>query len=79
MNGAVIEKPAVIVRTERGLSIAGTRITIYDILDYLKQDWSPGWIQYWLNLTDEQIGEPCAISRSIGPRWKPNTNRCCNK
>ncbi len=24
-----------IVRTERGLSIAGTRITLYDVMDYL--------------------------------------------
>lgn len=26
---------AAIIRTERGLPIAGTRITVYDIMDYL--------------------------------------------
>ena len=25
-----------IIRTERGLIIAGTRITLYDVMDYLK-------------------------------------------
>jgi uncharacterized protein (DUF433 family) len=54
MNETLVQE-STIVRTERGLSIAGTRITLYDILDYLRQDWSPRWIQYWFNLTDEQI------------------------
>ncbi|MDM8552517.1 DUF433 domain-containing protein [Desulfobacterales bacterium HSG2] len=46
-----------VVRTERGLSIAGTRITLYDVMDYFKKDWPPDLIQYWLNLTDEQIAD----------------------
>jgi uncharacterized protein (DUF433 family) len=44
-----------VVRTERGLTIAGTRITLYDVMDYLKEDWPPKLIRDWLNLTDEQI------------------------
>ncbi len=44
-----------VVRTSRGLSIAGTRITLYQVMDYLKADWPPRLIQQWLNLTDEQI------------------------
>ncbi len=44
-----------IVRTERGLSIAGTRITLYDVMDYLVADWPPRLIRDWLNLTDAQI------------------------
>ena len=35
MNSVPNEQPA-IIRTERGLSIAGTRITLYDVMDYLK-------------------------------------------
>ena len=44
-----------VVRTSRGLSIAGTRITIYDVMDYLTDYWPPKLIQHWLNLTDKQI------------------------
>ena len=44
-----------VVRTERGLSIRGTRITLYDIMDYVKQDWPPKLIRDWFDLTDEQI------------------------
>lgn len=46
-------QPAVI-RTERGLTIAGTRITLYDIIGYLKADWPQHLIQQWLNLTETQ-------------------------
>jgi len=48
-------KQATIIRTERGLSISGTRITLYDVLGYLKQEWSPKLIREWLNLTEEQM------------------------
>jgi len=46
-----------VVRTSRGLSIAGTRITLYDVMDYLTADWPPKLIQHWLNLTDQQIAD----------------------
>src|SRR3990172_802142 len=44
-----------VVRTERGLTISGARITIYQIMDYLKANWPPGLIRQWLDLTDKQI------------------------
>ena len=44
-----------VVRTNRGLSIAGTRITLYSILDYVHADWPPKLIRDRLNLTDQQI------------------------
>ncbi|RIK45032.1 MAG: hypothetical protein DCC55_00715 [Chloroflexi bacterium] len=44
-----------VVRTERGLTVAGTRITLYLLMDYLKADWPPKLIQHWHDLTDEQI------------------------
>lgn len=30
-----------VVRNSLGLAIAGTRITLYDIMDYLTNDWPP--------------------------------------
>lgn len=44
-----------VVRSERGLSIEGTRITLYDVMDYLKADWPPSLIGQWLNLTEQQM------------------------
>ncbi|MDY6786114.1 MAG: DUF433 domain-containing protein [Cyanobacteriota bacterium] len=46
---------AAIVRTERGLAITGTRITLYDVMDYLKAQYPPKFIRDIFNLTDEQI------------------------
>jgi len=45
----------IVVRTGRGLTIAGTRITLYTIMDHLKDEWPPHLIQDWFNLTDQQI------------------------
>ncbi|RUT10283.1 hypothetical protein DSM106972_007780 [Dulcicalothrix desertica PCC 7102] len=44
-----------IIRTERGLSIAGSRITIYDVMDFLKASYPPKLIRDKFDLTDEQI------------------------
>lgn len=44
-----------ILRTERGLTIAGTRITLYDVMDYVTAGWPPTLIRDRLNLSDEQI------------------------
>jgi len=30
-----------IIRTDRGLAIAGTRITLYDVRDYVKAQYPP--------------------------------------
>jgi len=48
------EQPT-IIRTERGLMIAGTHITLYDVMDYLTESYSPKLIRDKLNITDEQI------------------------
>jgi uncharacterized protein (DUF433 family) len=47
--------PPTVVRTPGGLFIAGTRITLYDVMDYLAADWPPHLIRQWLNLTEQQI------------------------
>lgn len=46
-----------IIRTERGLTVAGTRTTLYTILDYLHADWPPKLIQQWLDLSDQQMAD----------------------
>lgn len=46
-----------VFRTDKGLTIAGTRLTLYDILDYLRQQWSPARIQQWFRLNDTQIAD----------------------
>lgn len=44
-----------IIRTERGLTIAGTRITLYDVMDYVIAQYPPKFIQGLFELTEEQI------------------------
>jgi uncharacterized protein (DUF433 family) len=46
---------AAIIRTERGLTIAGTRTSLYDVIDLLKADYPPKLIRNIFNLTDAQI------------------------
>lgn len=45
----------VIVRTERGLTIAGTRVSLYDVIDFLKAQYPPKLIRNKLNLTEVEI------------------------
>lgn len=49
-----------VIRTERGLSIAGTRITLYDVMDYISANWPPKLIRDRLNLTDQQLADVMA-------------------
>lgn len=49
-----------IIRTERGLTIAGTRITLYDVMDYVTAQYSPKFIQGLFDLTEEQINAALA-------------------
>ena len=44
-----------VVRTPGGLFIADTRITLYDVMDYLAADWPPHLIRQWLDLTEQQL------------------------
>jgi uncharacterized protein (DUF433 family) len=39
----------------RGPEIAGTRITIYDILDYTNQNWHHTAIAAWLHISSPQV------------------------
>ena len=51
----VSDKQVTIIRTERGLTISGTRLTLYDLMDFLKAEYSPKLIRNKFNLTDDQI------------------------
>jgi uncharacterized protein (DUF433 family) len=53
------EQPA-IIRTERGLTIAKTRITLYDVMDYVTAQYPPKFIQGLFDLTKEQINTALA-------------------
>ena len=55
-----VQTQSTVVRTSRGLSIAGTRITLYTILDYLNAEWPPKLIQAWFSLTDPQMEDVLA-------------------
>ncbi|MEH2085048.1 MAG: DUF433 domain-containing protein [Nostoc sp.] len=45
-----------IIRTERGLTIAGTRITLYQFMDYLHTGHPPQFFRnYFPQITDEQF------------------------
>jgi uncharacterized protein (DUF433 family) len=54
---AVSTSTPTVIHTERGLTIAGTRITLYDVMDYVTADWPPKLIRDRLNLTDQQIAD----------------------
>lgn len=60
MSVATINENPTVVRTERGLTIKGTRITLYQILDYLHEDWPPKLIRHWHDLTDAQMNDVMA-------------------
>lgn len=53
MSKSTLFRPTV-VRTNRGLSISGTRITLYQIMDYLKANEPPEVIRDHFRLTIKQ-------------------------
>lgn len=50
-----ISNEALVVETPRGPSLAGTRITVYDVMDYLKGNWSRHFITHIMRISDEQL------------------------
>jgi hypothetical protein len=63
MTGNAVPQPTVI-RTSRGLSIAGRRLTLYSIMDYLQDDCPPHLIRDEFNLTDKQMAKESTSSTS---------------
>lgn len=54
---ATANEQSTVVRTSRGLTVAGTRLTLYTILDHLHAGWSPSLIQQWFQLSDTQLAD----------------------
>lgn len=54
------ERQPTVVRTPRGLSIAGTRITLYQIMDYVNAHQPPEVIREHFRLTVKQTGDVLA-------------------
>jgi len=52
---STLTKTPLIVETGRGPCIAGTRITVYSVMDYLKGDWSREFIQQVMLISGEQL------------------------
>ena len=50
-----IVAPGVVRRRDRGLCVAGKRITLYLIMDYLKGGWPPHLLRHQLLLSEEEI------------------------
>jgi uncharacterized protein (DUF433 family) len=50
------DRPSVIRRPDKGLTISGTRVTLYALMDYFNAGWAQAEIREWLNLTEEQLG-----------------------
>lgn len=50
----MIPAPTIIDRG-RGPEIAGTRITVYDIMDYYKDNWHPDLIAVTLRISSDQV------------------------
>ena len=53
----IVVPPSTVVRTSRGLSIAGRRLTLYSTMDYLRAGWPPHLIRDEFNLTDKQMND----------------------
>jgi uncharacterized protein (DUF433 family) len=51
------KKPPPISRTERGLVLTGTRITLYDIMDFLAAGWPAEDIRDRLGLSHRQVAD----------------------
>jgi uncharacterized protein (DUF433 family) len=58
--GVVANGQTTVVRTDRGLSISGTRITLYDVMDYVTAGWPAHVIRDRLQLTEQQITDVMA-------------------
>jgi hypothetical protein len=46
-----------VVRTERGLTVGGTRLTLYLLQDHFRAGWPKELVQEWFRLTDREIAD----------------------
>jgi uncharacterized protein (DUF433 family) len=55
VEGIEMTTEAKIIQEGPNPRIAGTRISVYAIVEYLQADWRPGDIAFWLNLKRDQV------------------------
>jgi len=65
-----------IIRTERGLTISGTRITLYDVMDYLKAQYPQKLICEKLGLNHEQIRSALAYMETHSSEFETEYQEC---
>ena len=58
------ESNGIIVQTGRGPSIKGTRLTIYSLMEYLKDGWTPKHTAQWFNLSADEMDEIMAYLKA---------------
>jgi hypothetical protein len=46
-----------VVRTSRGLTVEGSRLTIYQLMDHFKEGRSDELVQEWYQLTPQQLAD----------------------
>jgi uncharacterized protein (DUF433 family) len=66
MTSVSHNQPA-IIRTERGLTISGTRITLYDVMDYVTAQYPPKFIRSLFDLTEDQINAALSYIKTNRP------------
>jgi uncharacterized protein (DUF433 family) len=51
----IVVAPGIVRRADRGLCLAGKRVTLYLIMDYLKAGWPPHLMRHWLDLSEAEL------------------------
>jgi uncharacterized protein (DUF433 family) len=46
-----------VIRTDRGLSIGGRRVTLYDVMDYLTDGWTTEQTREVLRLSEQEMAD----------------------
>jgi hypothetical protein len=58
MSQAIVDPmfPSV-VRSTRGLTVSGRRLTLYSLQDHFKSGWPPELVMDWFNLSPKELGD----------------------
>jgi hypothetical protein len=52
-----IVAPGIVRRSDRGLCVAGRKIPLYLIEDYLREGWPPHLLRHWLQLSEQEMAQ----------------------
>jgi uncharacterized protein (DUF433 family) len=59
-----------IIRTERGLTISGTRITLYNVMDDVTAQYPPKFIRSLFDLTEQEINAALLYIEANQPEFE---------